>query len=428
MSLESLSVAYCDELEHVDVKSIGDFTFLTSPSRYQDNTTIKQFSGNMEHFLSLERLKKEMNQTPEAEHKFNENVLDLDIPSVATLPTNSEELISEQSTSQQHSLGEIGTTSKLSQGDYLEGSTTSENNVAANLPSISETKNDPFAQLVGPKQKGVEGGAKLTNANTITSSTHLELEQDVDVRDSPKTTKTNNDHVTLNDGAFVRVTSIIEEQFSKDDPSRSNVLHLPFSFQTHSMPFQGNPSKKLEDSSSLSLITCELEQLVSKKLLAIENLSLLTDFLVKHPSVLLRDTSLSNRYKGYAYNCLAELLKFLQTHSLLDVLGSSRSEFVELLQDVRKCGFDKDWLDGVEKHALFPDLQFSQDALQKLLDSQQHVTKEVEEINLKLNIFSQHVEDLKHQLTSSEAVLESIIQQKAQVLETKAALSAPLGY
>jgi hypothetical protein len=184
----------------------------------------------------------------------------------------------------------------------------------------------------------------------------------------------------------------------------------------------------VEDSSSPSLITCELEQLVSKKVLAIENLSLLTDFLVKHPSVLLRDTSLSNRYKGYAYNCLAELLKFLQTHSVLDVLGSSRSEFVELLQDVRKCGFDKDWLDDVEKRALFPDLHFSQDALQKLLNSEQHVTKEVEAINLKLNIFSQHVEDLKHQLTSSEAVLESIIQQKAQVLETKAALSAPLGY
>jgi hypothetical protein len=30
-----------------------------------------------------------------------------------------QELISEQSTSQQHSLGEIGTTSKLSQGDYV---------------------------------------------------------------------------------------------------------------------------------------------------------------------------------------------------------------------------------------------------------------------------------------------------------------------
>jgi phage-related minor tail protein len=110
------------------------------------------------------------------------------------------------------------------------------------------------------------------------------------------------------------------------------------------------------------------------------------------------------------------------------MLGSSHSEFVELLKDVRKCGFNKDWLDDVEKRALFPDLHFSQDALQKLLDSQQHVTKEVEAINLKLNIFSQHVEDLKHQLTSSKAVLESIIQQKAQVLETKAALSAPLGY
>ncbi|KEH34565.1 PPR domain protein [Medicago truncatula] len=80
------------------------------------------------------------------------------------------------------------------------------------------------------------------------------------------------------------------------------------------------------------------------------------------------------------------------------------------------------------KRALFPDLQFSQSAMQKLLDSQQHVAKEVEEIRLKINILNQHVEDLKHHLTSSEAVLETIIQQKAQVLETKAALSAPLGY
>ena len=176
------------------------------------------------------------------------------------------------------------------------------------------------------------------------------------------------------------------------------------------------------------VVTGELESLVSKKHLAIEKLSLLTDFLVKHPSILLRDTSLSSRYKGYAYNSLAELLKFLQTHSALDVLGSSNSEFVELLQDARRFPFDKEWLDGVEKRSLFPDLQFSQNVMQKLLDSQQHVTKEVEEIRLKINIFNQHAEDLKHQLTSSEAVLESIIQQKAQVLETKAALSAPLGY
>ncbi|WJX31162.1 hypothetical protein P8452_19622 [Trifolium repens] len=474
-----------------------------------------------------ENPQKEMNRTPKADH---ENVPDLKIPSVATLPTNSKELISEQSTSQQHSLGQIDTTIKLSQGDsgiqvsieegtpstsyantitsstdHLESpvsateclniedvnlggsqeTTQTNSQVSLNddaLMQVSSTieqqfpKDDeiivsglgmpsavnspPNSQELMNEQSmhqqhlknqegplgeidatikssqvnnGIEGGAILTNAKTITSSTHLELvsssqEQDVDVRDFQETTKTNNDQVSVKGEAFMKVSSIIEEQFSKDDPSPSNSLPLPFSFQTHSMPFQGNPSQNVEDSSSPSLITCELEQLVSKKVLAIENLSLLTDFLVKHPSVLLRDTSLSNRYKGYAYNCLAELLKFLQTHSVLDVLGSSRSEFVELLQDVRKCGFDKDWLDDVEKRALFPDLHFSQDALQKLLNSEQHVTKEVEAINLKLNIFSQHVEDLKHQLTSSEAVLESIIQQKAQVLETKAALSAPLGY
>jgi peptidoglycan hydrolase CwlO-like protein len=137
---------------------------------------------------------------------------------------------------------------------------------------------------------------------------------------------------------------------------------------------------------------------------------------------------LSSKYKSYAYNSLADLLKFLQTQSVLDVLGSSNSEFVELLQDVRRFPFDKEWLDDVEKRALFPDLQFSQNALQKLLDSEQRVTKEVEEMRLKINIFNQHVEDLKHQLTSSEAALEAIIQQKVKILETKAALSAPLGY
>jgi hypothetical protein len=40
--------------------------------------------------LFLFFLQKEMNQTPAAEYEFNENVTDLAIPSVATLPTNSQ--------------------------------------------------------------------------------------------------------------------------------------------------------------------------------------------------------------------------------------------------------------------------------------------------------------------------------------------------
>ncbi|PNX70519.1 putative CC-NBS-LRR resistance protein [Trifolium pratense] len=131
--------------------------------------------------------------------------------------------------------------------------------------------------------------------------------------------------------------------------------HLPLhlAFQT---PSEGNPSQITENSSSPSIVIWEHEQLVSENYLDYENLSLLTDFLVKHPLVLLKDISLGNRYKGYAYICLAELLQFLQTHSVLDVLGSSRSKFVKLLQDVRNFGFDKDWLHSVERRALFPDI------------------------------------------------------------------------
>ncbi|XP_045820410.1 disease resistance protein SUMM2-like [Trifolium pratense] len=362
------------------------------------------------------------------------------------------DLLNEQSTRQQCLVKPFPEKNclKATEDQSIQEGSISQKPVATTLLAISETT-VPI-QFVAPKQKSimanVEEGTKL--AKTITSSTLSEsvssssvklamqsiMEQDVDAKDSQETTKINNDQVSLNDAVVMNVSSIIEEQFPKDGefivpesrPSPSNSIPLPHTYQTPSMPPEGNPSQIVEDSSSSSLVMRELEQLVSKKHLNYENLSLLIDFLVKHPQVLLRDTSLSNRYKSYAYNCLAELLKFLQTHSVLDVLGSSRSEFDELLQDVHKCGFDKDWLDGVEKRALSPDLPFSQDALQKVLDPQQQVTKEVEAMLLKINIFTQHVEELKHQLTSSKAALDSIIQHEAQILEIKAALSAPLGY
>ncbi|GAU18668.1 hypothetical protein TSUD_125010 [Trifolium subterraneum] len=401
--------------------------------------------------------------------------------------------------------------------ESLEGST-SEQTEAVTMFTTSELKNEADGIKIS-----VEDDTTIANAKTITSSTDhsksvssSSLEQNVDVKYFQETSKTNNDQVSPNDDAFMNVSSIIEEQFSKDDPSPSNSLPLPFSFRTHSMPFEGNPSQKVEDlspasmsiaiiephttkyvdvkdsqktndqvflndgavvieeqfpkddvfrvleskpsptnnlplhlefetpiptegnltqtmenSSSPSFVIWELEQLVSENYLDYENLSLLTDFLVKNPSLILRGTSLSYIYKGYAYICLAELLQFLQTHSVLDVLGPSRSKFVKLLHDVRSFAFDKDWLDSVERRALLSNIQVSQDELQKLLESKQQVSKEVEVLRMKIDILNQHVEDLKHQLTSSEAVLESIIlkeAQEAQVLETKAALSAPLGY
>ncbi|XP_073224629.1 disease resistance protein At4g27190 isoform X4 [Cicer arietinum] len=422
------------------------FYLLTPEYNHHDNV----FESNILFFVQIQ-----MKLTPEAEHEFVENVPDLEIPSIAILPTNSKELVNEQSTNQQclmnqqHPLGEIDTTAKPSQGNNclkeiedqnIQEGYTPEKTVAATMSTISETRNGPI-QLISPKKKCVEEGTALANANTITPSTHLELvnsskEQDVDVRYSVETAKTNDDQVSLNDAAVGKVTSTIEEQFPKDDefrvskskPSPSNSIPLPLAFQTPSTPSKGNPSQIVKDLSSPSLVTRELEELVSKKHLDYQNLSLLTDFLVKHPSCLLRDTSLSNRYKGYAYHCLAELLKFLQTRSVLDVLGSGHSVFVELIQDARRFAFDKNWLDGVEKRALFPDLQFSQDAFQKLLDSKKQVTKDVEDMRWKIDVLAKQMDVFNHQLTSSEAVLESIIQQETQILETKAALSAPLGY
>ncbi|XP_068479532.1 uncharacterized protein [Phaseolus vulgaris] len=105
-----------------------------------------------------------------------------------------------------------------------------------------------------------------------------------------------------------------------------------------------------EDSSfACTTITKELEQLVCNKHLGLENLGLLSNFLVKHPCVGLMGNTVSDRYKGFAYTCLANLLKFLQSHSILDVLGSNQSEFIELLQDLRNLGFNKDWLDDLER-------------------------------------------------------------------------------
>ncbi|XP_073225131.1 uncharacterized protein [Cicer arietinum] len=179
--------------------------------------TTEDFDGGIEVEVASQI---QLKLTPEAEHEFVENVPDLEIPSIAILPTNSKELVNEESTNQQclmnqqHPLGEIDTTTKPSQGNNC-----------------------------------VEEGTALTNANTITPSTHLELvtsskEQDVDVRDSLGTTKTNDDQVSLNDAAVGKVTSTLEEQFPKDDefrvskskPSPSNSIPLPLAFQIPSMP------------------------------------------------------------------------------------------------------------------------------------------------------------------------------------------------
>ncbi|RHN67987.1 putative P-loop containing nucleoside triphosphate hydrolase, leucine-rich repeat domain, L [Medicago truncatula] len=305
-------------------------------------------------------------QTPDTEHELVENVSDLEIP------TNSKELMNQQSMEQQRLLGEADTPVKPSQecGDCQ---------IAIPSPPIAIT-------------------------NPLTT-------QDVDIN-------INDDQVSVNDDSVIKVTSIVEEQLSKDvefkvpESKPSPIIPSPQEFQTPSMRSKGDPSQNVEDLSSSLLVKSELEELVSKNHLDCENLSLLTAFLVRNPSVRLKDIALSNRYKGCAYNLLAELLKFLETHSVLEVLGPCHSKFVELLQDARSFGLDKDWLDGVERH---------EDALQKLLDSKQQVTKDVEVLRLKIGILSQHVEDLKQQLTSSEAVLETIIQQEA-------VLSAPFGY
>ncbi|XP_058721870.1 uncharacterized protein LOC131593401 isoform X2 [Vicia villosa] len=348
-------------------------------------------------------------QTPQADHELAENVSNLEIPSVAVLPTSSKELEKEQPPSEQRLIkqqdphGEIDTTIKPLQDDEEETALTKDPRIAVS-----------------------------THSEVVSSS----QERDVGVRDSLETTTINGDQVPLNEDVVLKASSTIEEEFPKGDefivlkskPSPRDNDPLPLAFQAPSLHFEGNPSKKVEDLGYPYLVTRELEELVSKKHVNHENLPLLTDFFVKHPSVLLRDISISNRYKGYAYNCLAELLKFLQIHCVWDVLGSSHSEFVELLQDVRRCGFDKYWLDGVEKHALFSDLQFSQDALQNVLDSKKQFTNDVEVLRFKIDILTQNMEDLKQQLSISEANLERVIQQEKEIVESKAALSAPLGY
>ncbi|XP_045791688.1 uncharacterized protein LOC123886414 [Trifolium pratense] len=304
----------------------------------------------------------QMKQTPKAEHEFVKNVMDL-----AILPTNSEELLNEQS------LGETDTIIKPSQVNNLDGST-SEKTPIATMSTISGTKNEPPIQVVASKQKGIE----------------VEIEG---------VSKTNNDQVSSNGDAFIKVNSNV----ARSKPSFPSI--------TSPIATQGDPF----------LVKRELEELASKNHLDYENMSLLTDFLVRNPSVRLKDTSLGDIYKGCAYNFLAKLLKFLETHSLLEVSGSSHSEFVELLQVVRNFAFDKEWLVGVERRVLFPEIQVSQDAFEKLLDSKKRVAKDVEDLRLKIDFLSQVAEDLKHQLTSSEAVLENIIQQEA-------ILSAPIGY
>nr|AHG28984.1 NBS-LRR protein [Cicer arietinum] len=429
--LEEIFKSECDN-QKVEVPNLKIVAFVNLPSLCQNQGI--QFQAVENRFVqNCQNLSLTCDSTTDSKiNIFHISYSNLDYETCLILESLFAQLQEEYEGSDTGSEGPSTKTTKDFAAE-IEVEAASEHKLTFSQELMNEQLMDPLGEIDNTVKPSQDTEISVEEGTTLTPSTHLILEQDVDVIDSVETTKTNNDKVSVIDDAVMKVSSIIEKHFPKDDvttvseskPSPSNSIPLSLAFQT---PSEGNPSQIVQDLSSTSLVTWELEQLVSNKHLNYENLSVLTDFLVKHPSVLLRDSSVSNRYKGYAYNCLAELLKFLQTHSVLDVLGSSHSEFVELLQDMRRFAFDKDWLDDVEKRALFPNLQFSQDALQKLLDSQQRVTKEVEEIRLKINIFTQHVGDLKKQLASYEAFLETIMQEKAKVLETKAALSSPIGY
>lgn len=83
-----------------------------------------------------------MKQTEERKQEFVVNIPGLEIPSVANSPTISQELLNEQSTSQQC----------LMDQSIQEGSTL-QKTVATTFATVSETRNESTIQLAAPKQK-----------------------------------------------------------------------------------------------------------------------------------------------------------------------------------------------------------------------------------------------------------------------------------
>ncbi|WJX92394.1 hypothetical protein P8452_74042 [Trifolium repens] len=394
-----------------------------------NNCSLKELSGNIDHFLTLEIFKG--NQFQAVKNRFVRNCQKLTLTSAST--TNTLEEI--------NNLDYYRIYSNLkSLFEQLQSAEATEDFELPSVENVTELEILPSSSKIQMRPTPKAEHEYVENVPELailpTNSKELLNEQSVGETDaivkpsqlnnlkgltSEKTEVANVSNIlgTKNEPPIQVIAKDDEIIVSKTKPSPS--ITSPIASQFPSTPSKGDPSPKVEDLTSYLLVKRELEELISKNHLNYENLSLLTDFLVKNPSVRLKDTSLRYRYKGCAYNLLAELLKFLETHSLLEVSGSCHSEFLELLQDARYFGFDMEWLDGVERRALFPEIRVSPDALEKLLDSKKQVTKDVEDLRLKIDVLSQVAEDLKLRLTSSEAVLESIIQQGA-------VLSAPIGY
>ncbi|XP_061338181.1 ubiquitin C-terminal hydrolase 13-like isoform X2 [Gastrolobium bilobum] len=92
-------------------------------------------------------------------------------------------------------------------------------------------------------------------------------------------------------------------------------------------------------------IVQELGLLVSSNHLVKEDVPLLTEFLLKYPCVRIRDEAFTNKYRGFAYGCLAELLRFLGSCSVIDAAGDRKQEYDNLVADVRSCAFSEhSWL------------------------------------------------------------------------------------
>ncbi|KAK7390568.1 hypothetical protein VNO78_25877 [Psophocarpus tetragonolobus] len=355
-------------------------------------------------------------ETLESEHENVGSYPSFEKPSIAILPTDSE-LMKRLACQIPSYVPLYKAHSPIRCLKDIQDQSAEEGSISGNTPittlSTKKMRKISWGPLVTSLQKeikkSIEEGSTSTYGKTL--AIPIVSESDSSLIGPLVTSRSKIDQQENGEGVISIPSFSVEDGASIKDVGDGDFRKTSKFVVTHSLSnTQGNLSQITEDSSVTLIVKREIEQLVSNKHLALENLSLLTNFLVKHPSVHLSDNTLSDRYKGFAYTCLAEFLKFLQTHSVLDVLGSSRSKFVELLQDVRSCGFNKDWLDDVERRALF-----HEDPLQKILDSKNALIQQLEDIK---HGMIQHLEHVKHHLE----------EQEAQVLKFTATFNTPLGY
>ncbi|KAJ1405754.1 hypothetical protein SESBI_25667 [Sesbania bispinosa] len=156
-------------------------------------------------------------------------------------------------------------------------------------------------------------------------------------------------------------------------------------------------------------------------LMSEEDARMLSEFFERHPGFLVSDSNLPSAFLRPAYALFSELLRALQSHSMIELIGVLKERLLSDLNALSLFGFKGDWLNKLSCHLAQPVPPAAFEDLSK-------VTQDVHLLEQRVAELQQHMEAVKAELDQKVAELDRLRIREKEIRGARASLDAMLDF